>query len=209
LNFEENRTVPTSYLYQINTIVELMVYSQPKSILDIGVGFGKYGFLAREYVGIRDTYDAWRIRVDGIEIHEGYITSLHDLIYDHLYIGDAREIVPSLDGGYDLVLLIDVIEHLEYEDGLALLLECRKRSRNLLVSTPKVMAQQGEVYGNPHEAHRFHWKYEHFGKFPDKFVVSNDLAFICFIGDDARETKKAIDKARRIRTIKKWLPFWR
>jgi len=199
--------MPTSYLYQINSIVELMVFAGPRSILDVGVGFGKYGFLAREYVGIREEYDVWKPRIDGIEIHEGYITPLHDLIYDQLHVGDARDIVPSLEGGYDLVLLIDVIEHMEYEEGLKLLKDCRKKARNLLISTPKVLARQGEVFGNPHEAHRFHWKREHFGIFSEKFFVSNDYALICFAGEDAMSTRKAIIKARATRTVNRWFPF--
>ncbi|MBA7677027.1 hypothetical protein ES703_85275 [subsurface metagenome] len=39
--------MPTSYYSQLNEIMELIVLTDPKSILDVGVGFGKYGFLSR------------------------------------------------------------------------------------------------------------------------------------------------------------------
>jgi hypothetical protein len=44
--------MPTSHKYQIKEIMELMVLINPKKILDLGIGFGKYGYLAREYLDI-------------------------------------------------------------------------------------------------------------------------------------------------------------
>ncbi|MBA7570185.1 hypothetical protein ES708_11933 [subsurface metagenome] len=33
--------MPSSHWYQLNEIMELIILTQPKSILDVGVGFGK------------------------------------------------------------------------------------------------------------------------------------------------------------------------
>lgn len=41
--------MPTSRPHQINKILELIILTAPESLLDIGPGFGKYGFLARGY----------------------------------------------------------------------------------------------------------------------------------------------------------------
>ncbi len=42
--------MPTSHLYQISDILEIISLIRPRSVLDVGVGFGKYGLLAREYL---------------------------------------------------------------------------------------------------------------------------------------------------------------
>ena len=57
--------MPTSYPHQINEIVRLVLAVNPASLLDIGVGFGKYGFLAREYLelfGESEQYAKWKRR---------------------------------------------------------------------------------------------------------------------------------------------------
>ena len=106
--------MPTSHLHQINEIVELIVLTNPQTVLDVGVGFGKYGALAREYLELRDgrnQYHDWQRRIDGIEVFPDYLTPLHDYIYDTVHVGNATEIMPALNLRYDLVLLIDVLEH--------------------------------------------------------------------------------------------------
>lgn len=60
--------MPTSHFYQLDQLTELIFILNPKSILDIGVGFGKYGFLAREYLNLNrdDNYKNFKRRIDGI-----------------------------------------------------------------------------------------------------------------------------------------------
>jgi 16S rRNA A1518/A1519 N6-dimethyltransferase RsmA/KsgA/DIM1 with predicted DNA glycosylase/AP lyase activity len=36
--------MPSSHSNQINEIIKIALAVQPQSVLDIGVGFGKYGF---------------------------------------------------------------------------------------------------------------------------------------------------------------------
>ena len=118
--------------------MELIVLTDPKSILDVGVGFGKYGYLSREFLELwdgREEYCVWKRRIDGIEVFKDYITPIHEFIYDHIYIGDAVDILPTLEIKYDLILLIDIIEHFDYERGMKLLEECMKRGRNVIIST--------------------------------------------------------------------------
>ena len=45
--------MPTSQFRQLNEIVEAIVFSKPRSVLDIGVGYAKYGVLTREYLDHR------------------------------------------------------------------------------------------------------------------------------------------------------------
>jgi len=121
--------MPSSHWYQLNEIMELIIFTQPKSILDVGIGFGKYGFLLREYLELydgREEYNDWKRTIDGIEIFKNYITSLNKMIYDKIYIGDALDILPTLDKKYDLILLVDILEHFDYDDGIRLLKMCEQ-----------------------------------------------------------------------------------
>jgi len=180
--------MPSSHPMQINEIVNLMITLNPKSLLDIGVGFGKFGFLAREYLELwdgRDVYGDWQRRVDGIEAHAAYITPLQRQIYNDIRIGDARQILPQIQHRYDLVMLVDVIEHFSLEDGMAILRQCLRVGRNLVVVTPRNFNPQQDAFGNPFERHQFHWKEEHLKPLADQFVYPNNYSLIVFMGQDA------------------------
>ena len=89
--------MPSSIPQQLNDIVELIIDTNPKSILDVGVGFGKYGFLSREYLELwdgRGQYKDWRRRIDGIEAFKEYLTPIHDFVYNHVYVGNVLDILP-------------------------------------------------------------------------------------------------------------------
>ena len=203
--------MPTSNPYQINDILELIILTSPKSLLDIGVGFGKYGFLAREYLELydgREKYGDWQRRIDGIEAFGNYITPLQRQIYSNIFSGNASDIVPELKNNYDLILMIDVLEHFSLEEGTKLLKECLKHGRNLAVSTPWDIGVQGDHFGNPYETHRFQWEKKHFDAFPKKFFVHNDRSLICYIGEDAPRIGHS--KRSRLKTALKILfPFLR
>jgi hypothetical protein len=190
--------MPTSHFNQLNEIVELIVLTNPKSILDVGVGFGKYGFLSREYLELWNSnkYNNWQRQIDGIEVFKDYLTPVHDFIYNHIYIGDAINILPTLTTYYDLILLIDVLEHFNYQNGIKLLTECKKRSRNLIISTPKNIGSQTVSFGNPFETHKFQWRNTYFDDFHEKFFISNEYSIICFIGKDSHIVKHIRNKLR-------------
>jgi 2-polyprenyl-3-methyl-5-hydroxy-6-metoxy-1,4-benzoquinol methylase len=139
----------------IPMIVRKIESGRPNSILDIGIGFGKYGFLAREYTDIcyqRYAKDKWTTRIDGIEIFPNYVSDIQRSIYSNIYIGNVLDVLPTL-GDYDMVMFFDVIEHLKYEDGIRILDMIKRKCKVGLISTPvKVMPQRAEN-GNEHELH--------------------------------------------------------
>jgi hypothetical protein len=193
--------MPSSHYFQLNEIVDLIVMVNPSKLLDIGVGFGKYGFLAREYLELWQEgadYHKWNRQIDGIEAFEPYLTPVHDFIYSKIYKGDVLEILPSLETKYDLILMIDVYEHFSYQDGLKLLQECREKSRNILISVPREMSNQEEVFGNKWENHRYGWSRKDFKHIPDKFFLQNTRSLICFMGEDFFTIQKILRK-RRVR----------
>ncbi len=152
--------MPTSHHRQISTIIEAIVNLNPHSVLDIGVGFGKYGVLCREYLELwdgREDYHHFTRRIDGVEAFEDYLTSLHRYIYDTIYIGPAQTVVKTLTTTYDLVLMIDVLEHLTETQGRMLLRYLLAHHRGVLISTPKRMDEQGTSFHNPFETHLTQW----------------------------------------------------
>jgi hypothetical protein len=193
--------MPSSHHYQLNEILELIIETNPRKLLDIGIGFGKYGFLSREYLELWDPdgiYGTNKRQIDGIEAFEAYLTPLHQLIYNTIYTGDAKVILPTLTGQYDLILMIDVFEHFSKEDGLKVLEECRRLGKNILISVPRIMSVQEDVHGNPFETHRYNWKRKDFSAIPDKFFLYNLKSTICFIGEDSQRIGQILRK-RRIR----------
>lgn len=185
--------MPTSQHNQLNEIVNLIILANPKSILDIGVGFGKYGFLAREYLELQDgrqKYRDWGRTIDGIEAFKGYKTPVYDFIYDKVYFGNALKIIPKLRKRYDLILLIDVLEHFSRKDGVKLLRECGRHGRNVIVSTPKKVIRRKDAFGNQFEAHKSQWKGKHFSMFRRRFFVPNRASLICFMGDNSGNVRK-------------------
>lgn len=156
----------TSTPAALTHICRRIIQLRPKSVLDIGVGFGKYGFLAREYTDIYyGNHFEWETRIDGIEGFERYVTKLQKIVYDNIYIGDAVEIIKTL-GAYDLILSVDMLEHLEKEQGQLLLQDIVSRGKTSIVSLPIKPSKQGPgKYSNKFGPHRSIWTEEDLGKF--------------------------------------------
>lgn len=191
--------MPTSHHRQLNELIEIIVLVDPRSVLDVGVGFGKFGVLAREYLELwdgRERYDVWERRIDGIEGCEGYITDLHRFVYDHVYVGDALQLVDELECRYDLVLLIDVLEHFEREAGMALLEKLLSRGRSVLLSTPIEMPDQESSFGNVYETHRYEWQPADFEAFSPRLEAPNPESHIVLLGEDVERVRLHLDLAR-------------
>lgn len=144
-----------------------------KSILDIGCGFGKWGFLARLYLQawnselMKKAYQNWRnnLRVDAIEIFEDYITDLQRLIYNNIYIGDMRKLIIKV-GNYDLIIVGDVLEHISFEDGLIFLKKAREKAQQIIIMMPNYFVKGHSKMGNEAEIHRYIWTDDEFPNNP-------------------------------------------
>jgi len=154
--------MPSSGTENITAICDLISDLKPKSILDIGIGFGKWGMLTREYTDIRNgDYWEWKIRIDGIEIFEKYRNPVWG-VYDKVYIGNALDVIQGL-GQYDLILICHVVEHFNFVDGHKLLSFCCKKGKTVIISTPNGYMQQGPILGNVNESHLSSWTIKDFG----------------------------------------------
>lgn len=202
--------MPSSHPFQLNEIMELIMLTDPESLLDIGVGFGKYGFLSREYLELWNSgndYLHWTRQIDGIEAFEKYLTPVHHQVYNTIFIGDALSVLPGITHRYDLILMIDVLEHFSFEDGKKVLEQCCRCGRNILVSVPAMMSEQGEVYGNPYETHKYQWRKCDFSVFPKKFFLPNEKSIICFAGEDSERLHRLLTKKKHREIITRILSF--
>lgn len=152
--------MPTSYHEVASHLVEEVLRWRPKSILDLGVGFGKYGVLLREALDVaelRYDRDTWQTTLVGVEGHAAYRNPIHDYVYDEVHYGRIQDLLGSLEV-FDVVLLIDVLEHFTKDEGHRLLAEMLAHTRKaLVVSTPADPAPQTEYLGNTLEAHLSRW----------------------------------------------------
>jgi len=178
--------MPTSHWRQLNEIIDVIITTNPKSLLDIGVGFGKYGVLAREYLELwdgRGRYEDWQRQIDGIEIFNFYKNPLYTYIYNTIYYGNALDVLPNISIKYDLILAIDIVEHFNKIDGLKFIDLCLVRGHNLLISTPLNVNEQGGVFNNPHEEHKSSWTIDDF-TYEHKIFIKNSSSLLCYLGKD-------------------------
>ena len=146
--------MPTSQHWQIPHVLQVIADEQPTTVLDVGAGYGKFGCLAREY--------ASPSRVDAVDVTPPRFT-----LYDHVYLGDLRQlasVLPADAPRYDLALFIDVIEHFEKAEAYRVLDELTRRARRVAVATPLGFRPQ-EIPGMPFETHRSGWWPWDFGRY--------------------------------------------
>lgn len=170
--------MPSSRPNAIPTTVHVVRQLSPESILDVGVGFGKWGLLFREYSDIvaaenspeRYARSGWKVRIDGIEGFPEYLTPVHDYVYDRIYVGLAQDVVDEI-GEYDVIHVGDMIEHVPKDLGMELLRRLLGKARKaLVVSTPKYDTHQHELVGNELERHQSVWSAADFRELPGAHV---------------------------------------
>jgi hypothetical protein len=149
---KEGSLIPTSDYHAVSDIMGEIQRLSPKSVLDIGVGFGKWGVLCREILDAghgRCRPDQWEAEINGVEVWKPYANPCWN-VYSRVSVGEK---LAGCALGYDLVLAVDVLEHFEREHGRILLLGWVLANKHVIVSVPNGVMEQGEVFGNPHEAH--------------------------------------------------------
>ena len=162
--------MPVSTAVHISHCIQYIVSQNPSSILDVGLGFGMWGFLCRTYLDVfpgRVQPEAWQVRIDGIEFWAPYIQAHQRCLYDKIIIGDVRELAAQIDQ-YDLIIAGDVIEHLEKDDGEIVLDALYGKARQaLLINLPLGPGwDHPEQHGNPQELHRSVWEVEDLEAYP-------------------------------------------
>lgn len=127
---------------------------RPNSIVEVGIGFGKWGVMCKEYLKYWMGVD---VRITGIEVFGGYANTAYG-VYNKVVEKDVMSVLGELEDA-DLVLAVDVIEHLRRKDGERMLAAIGNR---YIVTTPGYWSSQGTCFGNEHEQHRSQWKEDDF-----------------------------------------------
>jgi len=197
--------VPTGFWDSLNPAARFIEWIQPKHVLDIGIGNGRMGFLAREY-GDKEGIERWRPGkqiVDGIEGYAPYLGPLQKAIYDRILVGEARELLPTLTERYELAIAADILEHFDHGSGLEFLTAALSAADVLLVSTPSFfMEQQSEA--NPLENHRSFWSLEALRDANAGYVEAGPMSNFALFGDAEIIVAYAAGVERRP-TWKDWL----
>ena len=158
---------------------------RPKSVLDLGIGYGLQGGLVRQYLdnGVRP----WKTQLMGVEGFEGYRNPQWG-VYDHIYICDIKDFVNNTyelfvnripcgstflyaDTRPEFIILSDVLEHFDRDEGSDLikkLMAILPKGGVLMIGTPGVWCEQDAVHGNEYERHKSLWKWN---EFPPGFEV--------------------------------------
>lgn len=176
--------MPTSHPNQINEIVQISELIQPRSILDVGVGNGKYGFLLREYLGVNRNLSKENLIIDGIEGYEKYITDAQREIYNSIHISDLCGKIELPSKNYDLCLLIDIIEHFERDKGIEIVNYFSSISKYLLIATPWDIGDPAIRHDNPLEDHKYQWVKNDFQQFGNHNFIYNRNSLVILLGKD-------------------------
>lgn len=137
--------LPFTYWHMVWTSID----KQTRSILDIGCADGDMmGFISNRK----------RFYSVGVDIYRPYLREGKKAkTHNENILCDARKL-PFKDESFDVVLFLEVLEHLEKEEGLKVIQDVERIARRqVIISTPVAFAKQ-KVYGeNPHQEHRSFW----------------------------------------------------
>ncbi len=154
----------SSFADQIPVIIYLIQQLRPVTLLDVGKGLGKYGFLAHEYAGIslQDRPDPTktvaqqsRLTLDAVEVEESFLWPHLSQFYRQVFVGKIEDLLPTIPT-YDVVLLADVIEHMSKRAGMDVVDHFVRAGSKVVVSTPKDLFSQ-HLCGSEYEEHVSHW----------------------------------------------------
>lgn len=150
-------------VYKEETKQYLINNFDPSSkILDVGPGRGNYSILLREYFK----------HMDGVEIFEPYINSFGlKNIYENIWVSNIIDFDFEY---YDIIIMGDVLEHIEETQGIELVKKLYPKCNELIIAIP-YEAHQGEWGGNIYETHlQPHLTHESFLK---KYVGFKPLGY--------------------------------
>jgi hypothetical protein len=82
----------------------------PGRVLDVGIGFGRWGMLVREVcdeAAGREFRENWRVHLEGIAGSVSDVEEYHHHFYNWIHVGDPCVVLGRIHGGWDLLFLSD------------------------------------------------------------------------------------------------------
>ena len=149
-------------------------------ILDVGCGFGDWGFLIR-------TRKSGVLYLIGVDIWRPYLKKLCSLkVYDEL-IQVKLPRIPLKEKSVDISLACEILEHLPKRDGYELLRELERVTREMIVASVPLNLPQDEIHGNPFQKHISEWLPKDFARYGYEIEIVHRLP----------KTLRFVDKIRR------------
>lgn len=132
--------------WNLTPVSNLLVQVDPKSVLDVGVGFGNYGMIARAFLDVwpgRFEKEKWQAKIDGIEYYKEFKNPTYDFVYNKVYFGDVFEILPKLEK-YQAIILMHIVEHMEKTQALKLISLAKSHcTKRIIIGTPSKFFKTG------------------------------------------------------------------
>jgi hypothetical protein len=159
----------TSNWQNIPFCIEVLMKIEPRRVVDVGMGFGRWGMIVREFCDVwfnRVLKNEWSVNIEGIEAFPANIDEYHKAFYNKIHIGDAKDILPTLGTEWDVIIFGDVLEHFNQEVAEELLSWSLNHSNYVLVNIPLGESwPQDDKYGNIYERHLSSWEASDFQRF--------------------------------------------
>ncbi len=150
--------MPISDYRHIPQVLDEVYALQPETVLELGIGFGKWGVLLREVLDAmygRCQPDQWQRKIDGYEIWADYGNPCWGA-YDSVRCRDFTTDEQWRFERKELVMMMDSLEHLTPEVGRPFLRALVENNKHVIISVPNgYMPQDGSPYGNSYENHRW------------------------------------------------------
>ena len=172
----------TSNWQNIPFCVEALMKIAPERVLDVGVGFGRWGMIVREFCDVwygRVSPDAWTVHIEGIEAFPKNVAPYHGHFYAKIHTIDAADFFRTVEDAFDVIIFGDVLEHFTKHVGRELLRKSLEVSTYTLVNIPLGEDwHQDEAYENPYERHLASWTLADFASLPVvRRAMFTDYAF--------------------------------
>jgi ubiquinone/menaquinone biosynthesis C-methylase UbiE len=124
-----------------------------RSLLDVGCGKGKWGFLAR--LNAQFLVKEPPKEIVGCDVFLPYLRFVNCLgeVYNALVLCDAR-FLPFRSKGFDIVLVAELLEHLSKKNGEKVLMESERVARKrIILTTPQYPLPQATIDKNVYQKH--------------------------------------------------------
>lgn len=199
--------MPTSNWQNISYNIEFIRKINPQTILDVGVGFGRWGILMREFLEVWDdgNYKGdWKRKIDGVEIFPEYLKDYHSYFYNNIYQQDAYNFLRETENKYDLINFGDVIEHFTKNKAYEIMKLALEKGKYSIVNIPIGTNWQQECDYNKYEDHLSSWEISDFDFLQHKKIkvfkdyVERKFAVILFSDEKITLKKYDMEHAKNI-----------
>jgi len=103
--------------------------------------------------------------------------------------------------GYDLVMLGDVIEHIEKDEGERLLASLLADNGCVLITSPREFFAQGSILHNPYERHRSLWRPDDFKRWPAEIDIRGGTLTVAVRGTGSYPSDAAVRASSLVRRV--------